>query len=104
MGGGVQFVPVQDGGAPIGAAKGAIPIEAPEGKILGVVGVKPVSSSRKGLGVPRLGEFGLLMAKYSGSVTLVTTSGAMTSKMACLWDENGDVPNTTAQPKPMSAA
>src|SRR5215472_9596484 len=103
MGGGVQFVRLLVEGAPIGAAEGEMPIEAPAGKIMGVVGVKPSSSARKWL-VPRLGEFGLLMAKYSGSVALVTTRGAMTSKMACLWDENGDVPNTTAQPKPMSAA
>ena len=95
------------GGGPNGPALGAIPIDAPEGKIPDLVGVKPGSLSKKALGIPRLtGPEDPIRAsqKYVTSVAWVTTSGIAASKTACLSGDAGERPKTTAHFNPMSVA
>ena len=120
-GGGVQLlVGVQVGGGPSGPAVGAMPMDAPLGNTLGVVGVVPRSSRRKAVKRPMLIGLGRASPvigskfreekKYAGSVfkgggdAPVTRSGIATWNMAWFSFEVGDFPKTTAHFNPMSVA
>lgn len=105
-GGGFEHAPgIPVPGVPVtvhrGAALGAIPIDFPApkmGRVGGLVtggggGMKPVSSLKKALGIPRFtGWFGpkTLNTKYPGSVARVRRSRSFTKKIACAFDEIGD--------------